>query len=79
MNKWYRIRCRDNRGKSYVAKDGIKTLEEAYELIAFHGTHCPQNRKYSIDEVKPELFSVVTAKVAKKRLEELHKEEEDNE
>jgi hypothetical protein len=62
-----------------VAKDGIKTLEEAYRLIARYGAQFPQNRKYSIDEVKPELFSVVTAKVAKKRLEEMHNKEEDNE
>ena len=76
MDKWYRIRCRDSKGKSCVYIDNIEDITKAYYLIAQLGSNQHPSRKYYIDVIKPELASVVTHKVAEKRYLEMQKAKE---
>lgn len=78
-NKWYRIRCRDKKGKSFIFLDEIEDLEMAYYLIDSFGIHQHPSRKYYIDVIEPKLLSVVTVGVARKRLDEIRMEGKEDE
>ena len=74
----YRIRTRFEgiNGCYIVVADDIPTIEEAYKKIIEQGRNTP--RVFFIDEVQPKLFSKVTARVARKRLEEIEAERKED-
>ena len=78
-NNWYRIRCRDKKGKSFIFLDEIEDLEMVYSLIDSFGIHQHPSRKYYIDVIEPKLLSVVTVGAARKRLNEMKKEDKKDE
>lgn len=75
---YYRIRTRFEglNGCYVVVADNIRTLEEAYKKVAEEGRKTA--RVYYIDKIEPKLFSKVTARVARKRLEEIQSERREN-
>ena len=70
--KYYRIRTRTSTDKIIVIADNIPTLEEAYKIVLVRGIGTP--RKFYIDEVNPKLFSKLSAREAKIRLEDMKNE-----
>ena len=66
---YYRIRTRTSTDKIIVIADNIPTLEEVYKIVLVRGIGTP--RKFYIDEVNPKLFSKLSAREAKKRLEDM--------
>ena len=67
----FRIRARYEglKGAMVILADNVPTLEKAYEIVAKEGKGT--SRVFYIDEVKPELFSKITARVAQNRLNEI--------
>ena len=74
----YRVRTRFEclNGCYVVVADNIRTLEEAYKKVAEEGRNTA--RVYYIDKIEPKLFSRITARVARKRLEEIQVERREN-
>lgn len=68
---FYRVRTRFDAlyGKNVIVKDNIPSLEEAYKIVIENGKGT--NRHFYIDEVEPILYSKLTAKIAKQRLDEI--------
>ena len=77
MAQQYRVRIRLSDGKSFRDLGLFDNLEDTYALIRAYGKSERSSRKYYIDVVETKLFSVVTSKVAGKRLDEIRKEKED--
>lgn len=75
---YYRIRTRYEglNGCYVVVADNISTLEEAYKKVAEEGRKTA--RVYYIDKIEPQLFSRITARVARKRLEDIQAERREN-
>ena len=68
MNEtYYRIRVRYRDEKSVVIADHIKDIETVYKMIV--NLDDKTNRKYHIDKVDVNIFSMVTGRLAKQRLE----------
>lgn len=78
VEEYYRIRTRLEglNGCYVIVADNIPTLKEAYEKVVEEGKRTA--RVFYIDRIEPELFSKLTARVAKKRLEEIEAEEKEN-
>lgn len=73
MMKYYRVRTRakDLSGETEIIATNISSLKSAYEIIIECEQEKNTSRKYYIDEIEPKLFSKLTVKEAKKRLEEI--------
>lgn len=75
---YYRVRAKKStlHGGMVVVADNLPSLKLAYEEIIKDGKGT--GRVYYIDEVEPKLFSKLTVKVAKRRLDEIQTEERNN-
>lgn len=74
--KYFRIRTRTGTDKITVVADNVPTIEKAYEIVVDKGAGSP--RKFYIDEVNTKLFSKLSVREARKRLDDLRKADEDD-
>lgn len=76
MSRWskrfYIIRVKNNYGgfDVYGSRGDFNTLKKAYQFIGTlnRKEQYPPSKKYYIDEIEPKSVSVITAKIASKRL-----------